>query len=747
MITAGPFLTITGNWVKTVKGGGERLYRYLAEDATNVWVMEVGTVKQDAAIVHKPLKTKGYRKQWRKQEISVWLKANRLRHIEERCIPNEILDARLPPGMSDELDMKRSLVDFVKDEFGDSYVLTEKGYREAVKLASSTFDVAPQTAAGWLEYDLFYGHHVNSNVPHNWNKGGRGLPRRALRSADGKLVPILGRPTDAEVIDPDTKLKRQRCPPRRYANWCEFVTREAWNSDDRIKVILERYKLLQVGFNRDVQGIVRAFPANRKLPSDNYLTQIARPILRRVREERRIARSNQPGHRRVLSGGSGNQLAYGDLSVYDIDATPVDNHILYGREEIYINGCGKPTALLAVDRGSDAIVGWYLTFGFENGDCYRRCVFSAYTPKERELARWGVLHLLPGMVYGAASQIFIDRGPGISENMQMAFVERLRNDLLMARPGDPAGKGHGEQVMLMIQADLSHVLGSTHKTGDKEVDRQKLKVAKKVAVELEVYMVAFLSAIARRNLELDARHLLTSDMIKDELKPVPVEIFNYNKGLRDGDFDWDWSEEKIYRNLCWIPPSKAPDGFVSYDGRQYSSAMLRAQARVFQQVNPGKTLVVKLFDVPNAPLTLLWEDAGCNLQVLEAESKTQATYEDTFKWHHDFVSKLKNKRLREARARNASTTRQATNSSGSVSETKQIKLDAVESRGEAAGVATSSRSARKAAKEHLDRQDSKHLFAALGVPQGDEGVQTAVSGSANEHDSGNDGGQDFFTDF
>ncbi|MGF6880351.1 hypothetical protein [Paraburkholderia sp. MM5477-R1] len=91
------------------------------------------------------------------------------------------------------------------------------------------------------------------------------------------------------------------------------------------------------------------------------LKDMGRPVLRKARDERTAARSSEPGGRRVLAGGSATLLANGDLNVLDLDATIAENFLRYGDNEIYVDGAGKPTVLLAIDRASDLVLGWYVT--------------------------------------------------------------------------------------------------------------------------------------------------------------------------------------------------------------------------------------------------------------------------------------------------------------------------------------------------------------------------------------------------
>jgi len=712
-------LNPNGNWVFVSRGGGETLFRYISEDMTHVWMMEIGTAKNGKVKIHKPAATRKLRVKWRKADVGEWLRAKRLRHVDERGIPEPMALAEIPQGVDADIDKKRALVSYILETWGDDALMTEQGYTEAIRHASDIYEVSLITARKWLESNLFYGGHPNANIPQDWNKGGPGASRRGLRDARGEFIKNMGRPTDAERIDPNTIHRRKRLTPKKYSEWCNFVKLQAWANNDEIRVILDRFKLGRVGFNRAEDGTLQAFPQDPKyFPDDYRMRQVGRPVLNKARHERDLARKHQPGFRRETAGGSAGQLAHEDLSVLDIDGTIADNFLCFGDQLINIDGHGKPTVLLAADRGSSAIAGWYVTFGVENGDCYRNCVFSAYTPKERELIRWGVPHL-KGMVYGCASQIFIDRGPGISKATQDAIVERLRTDMLMAQPGDPQGKGHAEGVMGMFQEELKHILGSTHKTGNDDEDRKRQKHARRNAVSMRIFMQALLTAISRWNLLLDVRHLLTPAMMEEGVKPVPFDIYVRNQGLRGGDFEGNWPEEKIYRNLCvTYKDIKAPNGIVTIQNRQYKSTDLQTFARLHEKLHGGKSLLITAYEMPNAPLYLLWERPGGNLDVLDATGQTEKAFGDGTRWLHDFVGRCKNAALREARhaSRRAPTVTE-TVASGSVSAATHKDMENVEKSAspKVAGTTSLSESKRKA-KAYEQQQNVDATLEAMGSP-------------------------------
>ncbi|MGF6880355.1 hypothetical protein [Paraburkholderia sp. MM5477-R1] len=139
-----------------------------------------------------------------------------------------------------------------------------------MKDAVIAFETSRKTIENWLEYDLFYGGHPYANMIHHWLKGAPGEPKPELRDDNGSLRP-RGRPTDAELIDPDTRYRRHTCSAALHSKWLKFVRAEGLRTDDTIDIILDRFKLIQVAFNRDAAGVLRAYPASRKLPRDKYL--------------------------------------------------------------------------------------------------------------------------------------------------------------------------------------------------------------------------------------------------------------------------------------------------------------------------------------------------------------------------------------------------------------------------------------------------------------------------------------------
>lgn len=632
-----------GNWNFVDAVGQQSLFRILCDDERYVYVIRVGTIKNGSVKILDPAKRRKDRETWSKEHAERRLESGHLLHIEERCIPNEMLDDRCARWMDEAFKKKKELIDYMMETWGWEVLVKGKAfYATAIRETAQRFEVSVVSTRRWLETHIFYGGHPNALIQHHWKKGGPGTSRRGLRNKDGAYVKVLGRPTDAEILDPKTKSKRRRLTPVLFSQYRDFLELRAMKSDDLFPQVYEDFKASRISSNRSKDGTVKKFLVSPKnLPSDEYLKRVGRPIFKAIRFAKESGNEIKSGRKRNLSGGSAQDIVGEELSVLDIDGTPANNQVLFGEHAVRFGKHTKPTVVLAVDRASAAIVGWHVGFIPEDGNSYLACVLSAFTSKETELARWNVPYL-SGMVHGCASKIFIDRGPGISAKVQNAIVESLRTNSLMAAPGDAPGKGYGEQAMRHVQAALAGLPGSTYTTGDENKDFVRRKKAKSDAVTLAKFMSAMLTFISKRNLEMDARHLLTPDMLKKNVAACPKAIYEYNKTLLRGDAAWVWPEDEILRKLS-IRHDKSVTGvgFIKITRRKFSSDALKGYTAWYKNIH-NKLPKITVYENPIAPFLLIWENPEGVLVTLEATKETRRTYEDGFSWLIDFQNKLRN---------------------------------------------------------------------------------------------------------
>ncbi|SAL43397.1 hypothetical protein AWB64_04605 [Caballeronia sordidicola] len=676
------------NFVHTLPSGNEVLYRYLGETEKHVFAVKIGKAKDGQLALAEDDDKVANRVRLLKSEVVKHMRTKCMRRVSERGIPAEMAavadagendssfdracgvnggtDDAQPTGVDAEkwrehipeggprasvdVRMRRRLVRYIDESFGDAPFTDPEVYTEMVECAATLFRVAKKTVRKYYERYLFYGGHRNATADQNWKRGGPKKPRLGLM-VNGQLV-AQGRKTDAEKLDPNTRFKRKQLRPKMLARWVKFIWEHAGERGMTLSRLLYRFKGKLVGHNRDSEGALRSYPIDpRNYPSDESLLIKGKVAFDAARIE--LARCKNEGRQR----GNTSQLADGDLDVLDIDGTVADQFLRLGDYPISIAGALKPTILLAVDRGSRAIVGWYVTLGVENSNAYLACVFSAYTDKERELVRWGVQHL-DGMVYGCARSIFVDRYAGMSEKMQKTIVSEMKQRILIAEPGNAKGKGDVENLIGLMQKEIGNLPGSSYRepvrgAGDQKDaarrrNRQKLQDAPKGAVlTMRQFMQALLTAISKHNLTADVRHLCTEKMTKRGIPPVPKEVYLFNKKRRRGDRAWEWEEEKVYRMLSVPFNEVAPDGIVTIKKRCYTSLRLQDRAREYE-ISNGGSIRIEGFEMFTSPLHLLW-DTGDGFELLEATDRTENSYGDGYKFVHDFISMLTNAALKKAR--------------------------------------------------------------------------------------------------
>ncbi|RKE25180.1 integrase-like protein [Paraburkholderia sp. BL23I1N1] len=695
--------------------GPHLLARYLGEDNAYVYLVRLGYVENGVATFHKDPDTMKYRMKF---PIEV------MRNLRDRELAWRVDECGIPKGMSkfsladkedkEALREKNDVVSHIVRVYGDSPFKDKKTYSEAVANAARKFGFTEKSVRKYYEHFLFYGGHEFAQAPRDWDKGGEGVERLGARRADGTLIES-GRKTFAEVIDPSTHLSRMQFPVYLFERLKKYVRREAHVPGATITDIARGFLRSQVGHNRDADGKKQTFAVDpRTLPSERNTIRKVTPIFHEEKAKLALLRSSARGR------GYSAQIANGDLNVVDIDGTVADCFIRFGDSIVGIDSVLKPTVLLAIDRSSRAIIGWYVTYRPEDANSYLACVFSACTDKEDELARWRVSHL-DGMVYGCPSAIFVDRGPGISEKVHRAIVSGMRQRLLMAEPGKPQAKGDVEQTMDFFQEEVADIIGSTHgepvkgkgpeKDAARKRNREKLRKAVASAkLTLEQFMRALLTAISRHNLNSDMRRARTRLMAEAEVPPVPKHMFLFNVAMRAGDAAWDLTEEAIIRRLAkpFSPDMTAPSGIVSFDKREFTCDELRIRAIEHEATHNGSSMPIKGYELFTSKLHALWDDDGYLVELGPSE-QTLEKFGIAIPDLRDYIQMRDLADLEKQRDKNRlhPTVEQAVKRGG-VSQATQRRMEATEG----LPPTVNNRRARKTAEAHASAAHTRAVLAS-----------------------------------
>ncbi|MFM0132747.1 hypothetical protein [Paraburkholderia sediminicola] len=694
------------------------LVRYLGQDKHNVYLMLLGSVNNDAIALNPGPDTMQYRLKKPVGEMRELVARELVSRVAERGIPAGMKEFSPDEAEENDLKCKRAVVEYITRVFGNAPFMDREVYSDAVRSASEKFGWCKKSVRKYYERHLFYGAHRFSLIDQNWDKGAPGVLRRGAKRDDGTLIES-GRKTFAESIDPSSKLRRVLFSERMRARLTKFVECEAHAPGATLTDIIRRFLGSLRGHNVGPDGIKQSFPIDpSKLPSEANTLKIARPIFKREKARLALLRNSESGR------GYSAQIARGDLNVVDIDGTTVDCFLRYGDSTISIHGVLKPTVLLAIDRSSRAILGWYVTYRAEDADSFLACLFSVCTDKEDELARWNVSHL-NGMVYGCPSSIFVDRGSGISEKMQKAVVGRMRQRLLMAAPGEGKAKGDVEQLMNLFQTKIAKLSGVTHgepvkgkgpeKDAARKRNRSKLRKAPETAtLTLEEFMRALLTVISEYNLKADMRRLRNSIMLEQNVPPVPKHMYLFNLALRAGDAEWDMPEETIIRRLAKpFSNCEAPSGIVSFNKKQFTSNELEKRAIEYEAINNGRSMLIDGYELFTSKLHALWDDNGHFVE-LEATDLTLEKFGIAIPDIRDYIQMRDGGDWKEEvyKNREHATAEQAVK--GGVSQTTQQRMEAVERLPRT----VNNRTARKTADAHASAAHTRAVLASVqGTPK------------------------------
>lgn len=108
--------------------------------------------------------------------------------------------------------------------------------------------------------------------------------------------------------------------------------------------------------------------------------------------------------------------------------------------------------IFAVSRLSSAVVGYSLSLTRENARAYKECLASVHIPKSGRESRAAALGLgkLRGLLHGNYDEIYVDHGPGASESVLGAIVDRLRLARSIPPPRRPELRAIGESLNNLI---------------------------------------------------------------------------------------------------------------------------------------------------------------------------------------------------------------------------------------------------------------------------------------------------------
>ncbi|SIT45698.1 hypothetical protein BN2475_580055 [Paraburkholderia ribeironis] len=257
--------------------------------------------------------------------------------------------------------------------------------------------------------------------------------------------------------------------------------------------------------------------------------------------------------------GKASSLAISACDIYDMDGTEFDFELSSSPERF--RPCGRPTVLIAIDRFSGAIVGFFDWMGAEKSDAYLMLAFSAFTPKSALLEALG-LPLNSWQAYGVPRGVFLDRGPAcMSKATKTGFCRRTGIARIVAPPRRGDAKPHVESVFDKLRNALSWMPGSwVRPKTRKDADQWKFARANAYLTPSGFRELLVRAIIDYNNARFTPQNK-TRDMRNVKIETTPEQIFLFSKGEIRGDANIEWSPQVVFSRLL-----NAESVTVSADG-------------------------------------------------------------------------------------------------------------------------------------------------------------------------------------
>lgn len=293
----------------------------------------------------------------------------------------------------------------------------------------------------------------------------------------------------------------------------------------------------------------------------------------------------------------------------------------------------KVTVIFAVSRLSGAILGYELALRNERAESFRRCIASAYLPKQQRALELGLTDTR-GLLHGSIDAVFVDNGAGASEEVigtacdQMALMRQIAP----GRRGDLKGVGEGVNN-IMINLMASETSAYTRGKDVLSADTRRKK-AKARPIPLTRFERLLLRAINHYNLHTNKHRLRTQAMRYAGVGISPRSIFIYTQKQRRGDAARVYSQaEVIERFVPWTIRS-SPKGIVTLakGGPRYTSDELRDYFNEWAK-SPGTrgSPKVRVKRSDGSPETLLWEMPNLRIGVLDMVDEDRRNF-DLHSW-------------------------------------------------------------------------------------------------------------------
>ncbi len=311
--------------------------------------------------------------------------------------------------------------------------------------------------------------------------------------------------------------------------------------------------------------------------------------------------------------------------------------------------------IFAVSRLSSAVVGYSLSLTRENARAYKECLASVHIPKSGKDSRAEALGLgeLRGLLHGNYDEIYVDHGPGASESVLGAIVDRLRLARSIPPPRRPELRAIGESLNNLILQFYQNA-DAGYSRAREPLSQEKRRAARKAApVSVEKFERLLLQAINHINLYYAKRRKLTFKLRgRKSINSTPARLFTAYQAGREGDRKRELSPAEVWEKYSDWEWYSCRRGNVKRDDLTYSSEELREYYDYKIRWGDEKSIPVQVQRTRDLHF-MYWRKEDGSVSLLQVSKEDARRLEDrmtAFEWelHLEADSASEAKLAREA---------------------------------------------------------------------------------------------------
>lgn len=453
-------------------------------------------------------------------------------------------------------------------------------------------------------------------------RGGRGKTRVGKnRRKPGRKNVTERQSRNRAAVEPD-RVAQQQAPVRQIDLRKMLLALERWYVAKKLDIALTYQHMcveLYSKVSKFLTPTVHSFRyhAKRLIAENDLKRQRNGERLHEIYDAARIGRATDP------TGGA--------IEILDVDGFQAKVFIRHP------NGRRKTPfqiwVIFAVSRLSSAVVGYSLSLKRENARAYKECLASVHIPKCGEGSRAVELGLgeLRGLVHGNYDEIYVDHGPGSSESVLGAIVDRLRLARSIPPPRRPELRAIGESLNNLILRFYQNADAGYSRARD-PLSQEKRRAAKKAApVSVEQFERLLLLAINHINLYYAKRRKLTDKLRRKGINSTPERLFTAYQAAREGDRKRKLSPVEVWEKYSDWEKYSCRRGNMTRDDLTYSSEELREYYDHKIRWEYGKSIPIQVQRTRD-PHFMYWRKEDGSVSLLQVSKEDARRLEDRMSW-------------------------------------------------------------------------------------------------------------------